>query len=131
MKVGDKVRCITPDIRGYLLLHQEYVINWLETHVETGPLLCKVDGKSVMFWTERFEAINDKIECEPVPMASQLPATRMVDEFGFPLAPREKSSPVTMEDLSLIRGFLGNLKDQTLSRGIHRVLGDLLERLPK
>ncbi len=64
-------------------------------------------------------------------LAAQVPLAGLVDEFGFEIPKGETASPVTVEDFKLIRGFLGNLKDQTLSRSIHRVLTDLLERLPK
>lgn len=64
-------------------------------------------------------------------MESQVPLTGLVDEFGFEIPKGEAAAPIKPEDLTLIRGFLGNLKDQTLSRSIHRVLTDLLERLPK
>lgn len=74
-------------------------------------------------------------ECNygPPKMAPSLPACRMVsstgsttDEFGFPTAPPPAISP---EDLELAKRFLGNLKDQTLSRSVHRVLEDLIGRL--
>ena len=65
----------------------------------------------------------------PRKMAPSLPATRMADEFGFPMDPQAKPA-TSPEDMVLIKGFLGNLKDQTLSRSTHRVLSDLLGRLP-
>ena len=64
-------------------------------------------------------------------MASQLPAPGLVDEFGFPLGASEISPSIKNEDITLIRGFLGQIKDTTLSRGVKRALEDLLERLPK
>lgn len=63
---------------------------------------------------------------KPSKMVPSLSAQRLVDEFGFPLPKKEE---ISVEDLILVKGFLGNLKDQTLSRSTHRVLQDLLQRL--
>lgn len=59
-------------------------------------------------------------------MVPKIPASGLVDEFGFPLPKKEE---ISVEDLALVRGFLGNLRDSTLSRSTHRVLQDLLQRL--
>ncbi len=66
---------------------------------------------------------------DPGALASQMAPQGLVDEFGFPLAAREMGKEITMEDLTLIRYFLQGIQDSTLSRGIQRVIGDLLERL--
>lgn len=63
---------------------------------------------------------------KPFDMAPTLPTSRMVDEFGFP----SPSVEITKEDCELCKRFLGNLRDETLSRGVKKVLEDLLKRLP-
>ncbi len=67
--------------------------------------------------------------CVPCKMASKVSPAGLVDEFGFPLPAGEMGKEISPTDLELIRRFLGQIKDSTLSRGTHRVLSDLLERI--
>lgn len=62
-------------------------------------------------------------------LAPKVPLAGLVDEFGFPLPAGTTHKTITMEDAELIRRFLGQVKDNTLSRGVYKVLEDLLGRL--
>ena len=86
------------------------------------------------------------IECDhalkSLKVASEVPTSRILDEFGFPLPAEEMAKfnlvsskdvnrvIMTAEDYELTKRFLKDAQDKTLSRNIHRVLGDLLGRLP-
>jgi len=68
--------------------------------------------------------------CQSV-LEPKVPLSGMVDQFGFPLPAGETTKAITSSDIEKVRGFLGSLKDSTLSRSTFKELQDLLERLPK
>lgn len=57
--------------------------------------------------------------------------SRLPDEHNHDLVSSKNVNQIiiTAEDITLIKLFLGKIKDETLSRGIHKVLTDLIGRL--
>ena len=58
-----------------------------------------------------------------------VPLTGLVDQYGHEILPTPLAA-ISPEDMELVKRFLGTLRDSTQSRSIHRVLVDLLGRLP-
>lgn len=122
MKIGDKIRCIRPDVG--LTVGEDYkVAAWVNGFDRT---CIKVDGKDAPYYADYFEVITTSLE-DKIKLAKSYIGKRVISYVGTTYTPTKVDIISSVDDASRLKIASSDVLDQFKNSEIVVVVSD--ERL--